>query len=272
MRRQIIICLPIFIFCFAALGLGLESSPAKGQEPIWNLGGFSGKLDSLLQESGASPSQSDAFVFFSGLFLGTPYQEHTLIGGENEPERLVINLAGVDCFTFLDYLAALSLSGTTADLADKLRRVRYEKPGMDYKTRNHFFTQWIDNNREWLACPVFPDTVMQCEQKELNRKEGGSLWLGGIPVVQKTICYLPRKKISARLLDSLRSGDVIGLVTSLKGLDVTHVGMALRGKDQLMLRHASSKQGKVVDEDLLGYVAKNKGVAGLIVARPIGKR
>lgn len=272
MRRRSIIFFSIVILCSAVFTLGMEPSPATVQEPVWNLGGFAGKLDSLLQQSKSLPNQPEAFVFFSQFFMGTPYQEHTLIGGENEPERLVINLAGIDCFTFLDYLAALSMADSADQVADKLRRIRYEKTEIDYKTRNHFFTQWIDNNREWLVSPVFPDSVLHCEQKQLNQKNDGSLWLGGIPVVSKRICYLPRKKISAGLLDALRSGDIVGLVTALKGLDVTHVGMVFRKEGGLVLRHASSKRGQVVDEDLLGYIEMNKGVAGLMVARPIGKR
>ena len=48
----------------------------------------------------------------SSIFLGMPYVANTLVGGPNVSEVLVVNLEGVDCFTYLDYVAALSKSNS----------------------------------------------------------------------------------------------------------------------------------------------------------------
>lgn len=46
----------------------------------------------------------------SASFLDTPYQANTLIGSPIIPEDLVVNFNGVDCFTLLDYIQAISHS------------------------------------------------------------------------------------------------------------------------------------------------------------------
>jgi hypothetical protein len=55
----------------------------------------------------------------------------------------------------------------------------------------------------------------------------------------------------------------------MEGLDVSHVGIIIRDRDALLLRHASSDRRfrKVVDQDFQTYIS---GKPGLIVLRPIG--
>ena len=67
------------------------------------------------------------------------------------PEVLTINLAGVDCFTLLDYVEAMRLSASFDDFKKNLKKIRYQSGIVDYQHRNHFFTDWIEFNSDLVA-------------------------------------------------------------------------------------------------------------------------
>ena len=84
-------------------------------------------------------------------------------------------------------------------------------------------------------------------------------------------CNLPQEKILAKE-HLIQSGDIIALTTSIKGLDVTHTGIATREKDgRIHLLHASTTSGQVEVSKLplVAYLKKIKGNIGITVARPI---
>ena len=57
----------------------------------------------------------------------------------------------------------------------------------------------------------------------------------------------------------MASGDVIGFVSRRPNLDFHHTGLIAFGKDgELMLRHASQRRGRVVDDRLDRFVAANR--------------
>jgi len=69
----------------------------------------------------------------------------------------------------------------------------------------------------------------------------------------------------------MASGDIIALATSIKGLDVTHTGFALKMPNgRIHLLHASSSgEVKISEEPLADYLKKIKNNIGIIVARPL---
>ncbi|MFH1392078.1 MAG: N-acetylmuramoyl-L-alanine amidase-like domain-containing protein [bacterium] len=148
-------------------------------------------------------SIAEKIIKISEKYLGRPYKANTLIGGPNTPEQLVINKQEVDCFTFLDYVVSEAF-GIPA------QEIRYKNFVISYQTRNHYFTDWINNNQKYLFL------------------------------------------VSAKTEDFsiLESGDLIGYYSEKPDLDVSHVGIILIKNNQIYLRHASSKQGKVLDEKL----------------------
>jgi len=67
----------------------------------------------------------------------------------------------------------------------------------------------------------------------------------------------------------VQNGDLIAITTSIPGLDIAHVGLAIFVNERLHLFHASSTQKEVVisEETLQDYlkgITKNNGI---IVAR-----
>lgn len=67
----------------------------------------------------------------------------------------------------------------------------------------------------------------------------------------------------------LREGDIVAITTSTKGLDVTHMGVVTLKNGTPHLIHASSKAGKVVEDELPlhEYVRRNRNATGIRVIR-----
>ena len=77
---------------------------------------------------------------------------------------------------------------------------------------------------------------------------------------------IPSKKIP-EIEDNIEDGDIICFLSTTPGLDITHTGIACRGKDgSLHFIHASMKEGKVVlERKTLAEYARN----GIRVARTL---
>ncbi len=99
------------------------------------------KLDSLLHQSAEIKDTGARIDFLSGHFLDINYKESTLTGSADIPEVHVINLSGVDCFTYLDYIEAMRLSGSFSEFMENLKNVRYRNGEIAFENRNHFFPE-----------------------------------------------------------------------------------------------------------------------------------
>jgi hypothetical protein len=80
--------------------------------------------------------------------------------------------------------------------------------------------------------------------------------------------YVPQDSIRA-VYDELRAGDIVGMATSIDGLDVSHSGLVYAHDDgRKGLLHASLSGGIVVSPDLQRYVQTIDNQIGIVVARP----
>jgi hypothetical protein len=227
------------------------------------------RLNRLIMEASAVPDAGSRIDCLSKQFLDTPYGESTLTGDEGTPEIFVINMASVDCFTFLDYVEAMRLSSSYGQFKKTLKRVRYKKGLVSFLTRNHFFTDWIASNRPFIEDVThrIGGALTQSTAKILNLKSDGTLFLPGIPSQKREITYISGENIDGQALGRLRTGDYGGIYSEMPGLDASHVGIIIEKAGKFYLRHASSltNQRKVVEEGLKGYL---EGKPGLIVLRP----
>ena len=82
--------------------------------------------------------------------------------------------------------------------------------------------------------------------------------------------YFPKSN-SAKLLDVLHHGDIIGLTTSMEGLDITHVGIIVKKDNQFHLLHASLSGKKVVlsDGPVTDFIKPESKNTGIEIARPL---
>lgn len=234
------------------------------------LGKFSREqLDRLISDARDISDIGERIDFLSRQLLGIDYAESTLIGDNDTPEVFVVNLEGVDCLTFIEYVEAMRLSGSYSDFESNLKKIRYRSGIVDFVSRNHFFSDWGKFNSEFvedLTKEIGGENTITT-QITLNEKEDGRYFLPGIPPVRREIKYIPSGAIDGFILEKLMIGDYVGLYSDLKGLDVSHVGIIIKGVNTVYLRHASSHKEirKVVDQDFKSYIVRKPGI---IVFRP----
>jgi hypothetical protein len=239
-------------------------------EEYINLGKWTERdLDRILSESSHMHDVGERIEFLSRQLLNVPYAESTLTGSVTTPEVFVINLEGVDCLTFIEYVEALRVSASFSAFKDNLKRVRYKSGEVAFEKRNHFFTDWIaynahliDDITEEIAAGK---TVLS--QKLLNEREGKTSFVQGITPVMREIRYIPSEHIDETVLHRLGTGDYIGIYSRLKGLDVSHTGIFIKDGERALFRHASSseKKRKVTDDDFMKYITDKPGI---VVLRP----
>src|SRR5438094_241189 len=82
--------------------------------------------------------------------------------------------------------------------------------------------------------------------------------------------YVPREKVAAAQ-PRLMTGDIVGVTTTIDGLDCAHAGFCYRDEGgTVRLLHASTTQKAVIlDEELATYLARVPTHTGIMVARPL---
>ncbi|MBQ0048889.1 MAG: DUF1460 domain-containing protein [Bacteroidales bacterium] len=252
------------------------------------------KVVTLLQQGAAQPKDCSLTSYYAKQFLGLPYVAHTLEGHTNEP--LVVNLRQLDCTTLVDNCLALALTtqqGSTsfADFCYWLERMRYRDGKRNgYPSRNHYWSQWVRSNTALGLAEevVSPQTHLQTQKLDLHymsRHSAAYRMLKDAPQAVKDliqtyeqelsgqpVAYIPNEMLNKGrdVLTNVRDGDVLALVTSKDGLDVSHLGFAQWGTDgKLHLLNASSIHHKVVLEPmtLYRYMKKHPTNLGIRVFR-----
>ncbi|MCY3986169.1 MAG: DUF1460 domain-containing protein [Candidatus Dadabacteria bacterium] len=226
------------------------------------------EIESLMEQAALKDIPGSSIEFLSEKFLGTPYAENTLGGKSGETEQLTVNLSGVDCFTYIDYVESLRLSRNFWEFRKKLAGIRYKDGSVLWENRRHFFSDWVSGSSKNVldVTREIGGGATETVAKELNRKTDGSLWLPGLATAKRQISYIPSRQIGPSVLRKIKTGDYLGIYSDKDGLDVSHTGIAVRKDNGVYLRHASSLHGKVLDEELVSYM-ENK--PGLLVYRAI---
>ncbi|WP_025739435.1 N-acetylmuramoyl-L-alanine amidase-like domain-containing protein [Aquimarina pacifica] len=250
---------------------------------------FSKKIEALKNNYIPTSNFGVTVVNVGKTFLGTPYVAKTLEVGTKE--SLVINLQGLDCTTFVENVVAFSLMlKNNRDDFDSyvsyLEKIRYKNGKLDgYASRLHYFSEWISDNENKK---IIKDITGEIGGIEINKKiDFMSTHRDLYPFlsnqqnferIQKSetqistseLCFLPRNQIKENE-ELIKSGDIIALTTSIKGLDVTHTGIAFRDKSdgRIHLLHASSKGHVEISKlPLVEYLQKIKNNTGILICRP----
>lgn len=216
-------------------------------------------------------------------FRGTPYVASTL---EYTPEQLVVNLRELDCTTFVE--STIALARTVKDknpsfqkFCGNLQQLRYREASIeDYSSRLHYTSDWIymneqrgivkDISREVggvdLPVNLF---IMSTNAEKYKQLKGNPELIEKIKEQEQIIngrphYYIPKASLY-KVSKSIRSGDMVCFATTIKGLDVSHVGFAYWKNGILTFIHASSSAKKVIvnPEPMQSYidgVTHNQGV------------
>ena len=227
--------------------------------------------------------------YYARRLLGTPYVAHTL---EGDQEVLTINIHELDCTTFVETLYALARTTLSRryswrDYAAHLEDLRYRGGTMgDYSSRLHYISEWIvDNRLRGNMQDITPDLphvdylvknidFMTHHTDSYRQLKDDSVMVEKIrrfelrshrfPYVKRS--WLNDKELKA----ALRSGDFVGLVTKVEGLDISHMGIIIvDDKGDPYLLDASMTGGKVMLESkpLFKYLERSKSNIGIRVFR-----
>lgn len=222
------------------------------------------------------------------MFLGTPYVGQTLENGA--AERLVVNLRELDCTTFAENCLALTLTVKSGkpdfrQFTKEIEKIRYRKGKRDgYLSRLHYFSDWIRDNEQkglvsepatYLGSPLTVKVnFMSSHPKSYPVLADHPELIPELAGQEKAISgrnYYFLKKEDVRSNEAkLQEGDLIGITTSIPGLDITHVGILIRQNGRIHLLHASSALAKVVisEDPLSDLLMKKKSYTGIMIARP----
>jgi hypothetical protein len=223
------------------------------------------------------------------MFLETPYVAHTLeVEG---PERLVVHLGGLDCLTFVESTLALARCvrrgrTTMDDFRAELQQLRYRDGRIDgYPSRLHYFTDWVEDNVRKGIVQDLSSTLggrartrridFMSTHREDYRQLANDAFLESIRETEARLSAAPHAvipKASVRdILPELHTGDIVGLSSTVEGLDIAHTGIAVRMNGVVRLLHASLSQGAVVlsTGSIADYLEHQKKQDGCILARPL---
>ena len=248
------------------------------------------KFDLAVSDSLSSKPIGDVITAIGKSFLGLNYEAFTLEKGEKE--TLVVHLTGLDCTTFLEncvVFARCIKNGNTSfeDYAKELEFVRYRDGKLgEYPSRLHYFSDWIFNNTkknivedvtksiggEPIKFKVGYMTKHPESYRQLKENEKFVAVVGKQEkeINARTFFYIPKNKVD-RIESQIHNGDLIAITTNLEGLDIGHVGVALKMDDgRIHFMHAPLVGSKVQISELPlgGYLAKVKKHTGIIVLRP----
>lgn len=270
-----------------ALLLTMLAFAGRAQEIIYSKSDSIAIENMLKRHAAASySSKGDLVLAVASGLIGQKYVAGTLENGRHEP--LYVSCSSLDCTTFIEIVTAMSMSIAQGDssfssVCSNLERVRY-RSGLrnGYASRLHYMSWWIADN---TAKGIVEEVTASSPHREymltldfMSTHPGSYSMIGEDKEMQAAISGLEEafrgtatQYIPKEILDrgeeelEIRDGDIIALVTSIKGLDVTHVGFACWKKGRLHLLHASSSSGKVISdpETLFSYQkgkSKQKGI------------
>jgi hypothetical protein len=239
---------------------------------------------SLREDAGKTPVNELA-VMVGKYFLRAPYEANTI---EREgAEALVVNLRQFDCFTLVEnviVLARLIEAGKTTfrDFTEQLTKIRYRQGTLNgYASRLHYFSDWMeDNQKKGIVKDITSEIGGKPCQKEIHfmtkhrekypplKDDQTFLHMRALEknLSEKSPHIIPKADV-ARIEDKINDGSIIGITTTVEGLDVAHVGLALRKNRCVHLLHASLEEKRVVvsKDTLHEYLRGKESMSGIVV-------
>lgn len=253
------------------------------------------KCDSIFQISvDKNLSQkpiNEVLVEIGKSFIGTDYLAHSL--EKDGDEQLVINLFGLDCTTFVENVLALSRcvkekQTSFEDYSEELQFIRYRDGIINgYPSRLHYFSDWIYNN---VSKGIVEDITEQIggtaiqfklnfmsthpeSYKQLNENPDliPQIKIQEEEISSRIYYYIPKDEVELKE-KFINVGDIIAITTTVEGLDIGHLGIAVKLDDErIHLLHAPTVNTKVhiTKEPLSDYLMKYKRHSGVIVLKPL---
>lgn len=224
-------------------------------------------------------------------FLGIDYVAHSI--EKDGEEQLVVYLTGLDCTTFLENCLTFGRlikqnKISFEDYKEELTKIRYRDGVINrYPSRLHYFSDWIHNNTgkgivEDITKQIGGESIKfnvyymsKNPDKYKHLKENPVF----VPIIEKQekeinsrkYYYIPKNKVE-KYESKIQNGDLIAITTNIGGLDIGHVGIAVKMENgRIYFMHAPLVGAKVEisENPLPDYLAKVKKHTGIIVLRPV---
>jgi len=249
------------------------------------------KFELAVNKNLAEKSIGDVIAEVGKSFIGTDYLSHGL--EKDGDEQLVINLTGLDCTTFLENSLVLARcikkeKTSFEDYMNELQLIRYRDGVIDeYPSRLHYFSDWIyDNVKKGIVDDVteeiggkkikFKVNFMSTHPESYKHLKENSEFIPIIKKQEKQIScreyyFIPKEDLKLKE-DLIGNGDLIAITTTVEGLDIGHIGIAVKMDDgRIHLLHAPTENTKVqiTEWPLSDYLMKYKRHSGVIVLRAI---
>lgn len=243
--------------------------------------------------------------FIGKKLLDTPYVAHTLecdtayafahrSNDGTAGEVMTANLGALDCTTFVEMVMALAKTvgeGRSGwrDAIYNLEKIRYRHGTMDgYCSRLHYICDWVMDNS---SMGIIEDVVRRIDngvKYEVKTVDFMSAHRDRYPMLSDSATYARIREIEngyrnhrygyvrsrsigeKSVQAQFREGDILCFTSTLKDLDVTHLGILVRGDDgKWHVMHASSTQHKVVisKEPVEKFVQSNRAWTGMRILR-----
>ena len=275
----------LFIIAFSSI---VSAQPIYTQKDV---DVCNSKFKLAVDEKLSSEPINDVIIAIAKSFIGTDYDAHTLEKGDKE--TLVVNLTGLDCYTFLETSFALARcvkEGKTSfhDYLKEIENLRY-RDGMlkEYPSRLHYFSDWIyDMSKRGIGKDITKEIggvpynkkidFMSTHVSAYKQLKDNPEFVKEIEKVEDAVnsrkyFYIPKEDVE-KVEAKIHSGDILGITTNIDGLDISHTGIAYRAEDgRIHLLHAPNVGYKVQvsEKPLAEYLMGNKKQTGIMVLRPL---
>jgi hypothetical protein len=247
------------------------------------------KVAMLKQAGGTVP---ELMLKAAKSMYGTPY-----VGGQlglgDTPEKFRVVLGHTDCILFVEAMLCLSRTAASAPgkgpwygwFAAEMAQCRYRNPRniRYFSDRIHYTTEWIRNlESKGVVKDItlelggeYYDHPINYMSTHPSAYKMGKADIDRIAAVEKglneeSMTVIPPEVIP-RIASKVRNGDIICYVTTIGGLDISHVAVACIDNGVLRFIHASSAEMKVVldAKSVANYAAGRRNCAGIKVVRPL---
>jgi hypothetical protein len=248
------------------------------------------KFDFALSLKLAKKPINEVVIEIAKSFLGVDYAADTLEAPGKE--QLLINLQTLDCVTFYENSLVLARcikknTMTFEDFKKELQFVRYRGGIIDkYPSRLHYTSDYFFDNEKKSVLKNITKAIGGVSYKKkinfMSTHTNSYLQLRENPEFVKVIAaqeaemnkrilyHIPKLRVK-KAASQINDGDILGITTTIEGLDCTHTGIAIWQSKKLHMIHAPIPGSKVqiTETPLSEYLIKIKKDAGIMVARAL---
>lgn len=208
-------------------------------------------------------------------YLGKPYRLDPL-GEAQPPDRdPIYRRDAVDCQTFVEQTMAEALAPAEEWIRPLVILLRYHGGEVRFDRRRHYcLPEWLDGG--WPVRDVTPAIggrhtrplrgIIRRDLFLLRRGCPEPIAREYGPLVVRAR-YLPSEKVSG-LEGQIPAGTIGVLILRARDGFAGHMGWLFRRGRRVILRHASQRHGRVVDEGLVRYLANTPRFRGIVLLAP----